>query len=287
MSKIDFVYRLRHGIRKRFVTPCSIAKLCGHEECMVHAVGTALRGYKRGDLSADELQWIEKIEKARRGLCQSTERLVVPDYGAGSPSEAVRGQLREDVPIVIENVGQACRNYSKSREWATLLFQLVRRLKPSNCIELGTCLGISACYQTAALELNGKGKFTTLEGALAFARIARQNLEALGLSDRASVVAGRFQDNLHGVLQRDKVDYAFIDGHHDEQATIGYYQRLLPHLANSALLIFDDICWSPGMRRAWEKIRQHTRVDISIDLDSVGLCLIGAGAKGDYDVVLV
>jgi predicted O-methyltransferase YrrM len=287
MSKVDFFNRLRHGIHKRFVTPRSIAKLCGHKKSIVRVVGTALRGYKRGDLSADELQWIEKIEKARRGLCRSTERLVVPDYGAGSPSEAVRGQLREDVPIVTENVGQACRNYSKSREWATLLFQLVRHLKPSNCIELGTCLGISACYQTAALELNGKGRFTTLEGALAFAHIARHNLEALGLADRASVVVGRFQDNLYSVLQRDKVDYAFIDGHHNEQAAIGYYQRLLPHLANSALIIFDDICWSPGMRRAWKNIRQHTRVDISIDLDSVGLCLMGAGEKGHHEVVLV
>ena len=89
---------------------------------------------------------------------------------------------------------------------------------------MGTAVGISAAYQAAALALNGRGTFTTLEGAEPLADI------------------GRFEDTLDAVLERRRpVDYVFVDGRHDRQATLAYFEQTIPFLAETAFLIFDDI----------------------------------------------
>jgi len=140
---------------------------------------------------------------------------------------------------------------------------------------MGTAVGISAAYQAAALKLNGYGTLVTLEGATSLADIAKKNFQHLGL-DTVEVIVGRFQDTLPGVLtDRQPVDYAFIDGHHDEQATLAYFEQILPFLAETSLLVFDDIAWSEGMKRAWKTIAQDRRVGVAVDLGpGLGLCVI-------------
>ena len=90
------------------------------------------------------------------------------------------------------------------------------------------------------------------------------------------VVADRFQDVLDKVLNESRpVDFAFIDGHHDENATMRYFDQLIPFLANQGVvLVFDDISWSPGMKKAWKKIKVDERVKFSVDLRKVGICLM-------------
>lgn len=175
----------------------------------------------------------------------------------------------------ISTVGEVCRFGSKSPFWSFLLFNLIREYKPAVCIELGTCLGISTLYQAAALSLNKAGKIVTIEGAKTLAKYARQNIETIGLKN-VRVVAGRFQDVLDEVLKESRpVDFAFIDGHHDEKATIRYFDQIIPCLANQGVvLVFDDISWSRGMKKAWKKIKVDDSVKISVDLWKVGICLM-------------
>ena len=110
----------------------------------------------------------------------------------------------------------------------SLLHKLLRKTKSVSCLELGTCLGISASYQAAALELNGAGRLITMEGAAPVAALAQQTVDKLG-HGRVTIEVGRFQDTLDGVLAANKpFDYAFIDGHHDGPATVDYYNRILP-----------------------------------------------------------
>ena len=42
----------------------------------------------------------------------------------------------------------------------------------------------------------------------------------------------------------------------------------------NAILIFDDIHWSNDMEKAWEEIKESTKVTLTIDLFFVGLVLI-------------
>ena len=65
-----------------------------------------------------------------------------------------------------------------------------------------------------------------------------------------TVITGRFQDVLDDTLaDLREVDYVFIDGHHDEKATLDYFNRIYPFLSKNAIVLFDDISWSEGMKR--------------------------------------
>jgi predicted O-methyltransferase YrrM len=281
----SIVNRIRRRIRKQWFAPRAISALCHHSDDDIRTMGEVLRDHRAGRVTAEEQQWFVQIEKLRAELQSSQECVEIPDFGAGSPDSGPR--TSSTAVMTTEVIADACRNYSKSPAWAALLFHLTRRMRPEKCIELGTCLGISAAYQGAALQMNGTGILVTLEGAPSFASRAMQNLQSLGLNDRVRVVSGPFHDTLAGVLNEGSVDYAYIDGHHDEEATVKYFDQFLPHLSHRATLVFDDIAWSAGMARAWDRIRRHPRVGASFGLQEIGICLMGTGSKVTKDLVLL
>lgn len=228
------------------------------------------------DFTAAERDWMQRIETMRAALAISTEPITLVDYGAGAPGDTRSAEEMRRGRVSQSTVGALCRLASKPPFWARLLFAVVREYRPRRGLELGTCLAVSASYQGAALLLNGAGgTLHTLEGAESLATRSQQNLAGLGLT-QVTVVPGRFDQTLAGVLQATgPLDYAFIDGHHDEQATIAYFHQLLPALTPDAVLVFDDISWSPGMRRAWATILRDDRVRTSIGLRAVGICVLG------------
>ncbi|MEP6260319.1 MAG: class I SAM-dependent methyltransferase [Gillisia sp.] len=57
----------------------------------------------------------------------------------------------------------------------------------------------------------------------------------------------------------------YFDGNHQKEATLKYFEMLLPLAHNDSVFIFDDIHWSKGMEEAWEEIKAHPRVQVTID----------------------
>jgi predicted O-methyltransferase YrrM len=239
------------------------------------AIAQSLRAALSPASIPEEQGWIDRIEALRGELNASDKAIARTDYGAGSPG-ATRTAEQMDAGVEVQDtVGRVSRAVSKPPFWCLVLFRLLRTVKPISCVEMGTAVGISAAYQAAALRLNGRGALTTLEGARSLADIARSNLDRLGLGN-VEIVVGRFRDTLTGVLSaRQPVDYVFIDGHHDEQATLGYFETLHPFLAGKALLVFDDIAWSADMKRCWQTLINDRRVTAAVDLGPVGLCIVG------------
>ncbi len=229
--------------------------------------------------SPQEEAYIERIESLRKKLSDSNEQISVVDYG-GVPAEGAAPLAAAARGITFQRtVGQTCKAGSMPAMWGLLLFKLIREFKAVSGLELGTSLGISAAYQTSAMEINGSGKFVTLEGSPALADLARANLQTLGLQ-RATVITGPFQDTLAGALKESApIDYAFIDGHHLEQATLKYFDQLFPFLADNSVVVFDDVSWSPGMRRAWKKILADPRVQISADFSKLGICVMASSER--------
>lgn len=230
-------------------------------------------------LTPEERTWVEKIEALRKELNLSTAEIIMPDYGVGPGDQdksAENKSSQRDVKTRI--VGRMCLTSSKPYLWTMFLFKLIRKFGPNVCLELGTCMGISASYQAAALKLNSRGKMITLEGAPSLTEIAQKNFRDLGL-DNITLIIGRFQDTLNDVLrEHGPIDYAFIDGHHEEKATIAYFEQILPFLSERALLIFDDISWSEGMKRAWCTIEENENIVLSIDLNNMGVCILEKGS---------
>ena len=171
--------------------------LWGDRDSIILA-NTLIRSLKN-DLILEEKVWIDKIVQLRENLYASATEISLVDYGAGKSDEHRTQQDMYTGETVTTTVGEVCRSGSKSPFWSFLLFNLVREFKPAVCIELGTCLGISASYQAVALSLNKTGKIVTIVGAKILAKYAEQNIETIGL-ENVRVVAGRFQDVLDEVL---------------------------------------------------------------------------------------
>ncbi len=253
----------------------SLATLERSDDAFARALVLALQRCPDRREVSDETDWMERIEGLRSRLSASTELIEDIDYGSGrpadSPSDAEMSSGRQDRITL----GEQTRVSSLPREWCRLLFQLVRSRRPVTCLELGTSVGISACYQASALELNGEGRLVTLEGAPEMARRARENVRELGL-ENVEFVIGRFQDTLTDVLTRlEPIDWAFVDGHHDEHATVDYCERIIPRMSAHGVLVLDDITWSAGMLRAWRKISCREEVALAVDLHQIGVIGLG------------
>jgi predicted O-methyltransferase YrrM len=246
---------------------------------VVLPVAAALCRAGGGSFSQEEETWIARIEQRRRATNSSKEVIKYQDYGAGTPdarrqaAEMARGVEVEEV------VGKISRVCSKSPALAALLFSIVRQQKPESCVEMGTCVGISGAYIAAALHLNRRGRLVTLEGGAALAEVARRNFAALSLDGIVEIVVGPFHETLLDVLRAAApVDFIFIDGHHDEQATKDYVAMALPFLSSQAVAVFDDINWSDGMKRAWSSITAGPRCAVQFSLRDLGIALLRGGS---------
>ena len=273
MRHTDTLKRALVGTRERMLVKRAVKGMPAEFDGAT-LLATAIREALSGEVTAPEAQWVERIEKLRRDLEASRDTVVMTDFGAGSADNVTSEARARTGPAVEKRVSEMCAHASKSRFWGLLLFKLIRKFRPAAGLELGTCLGISAAYQAAALELNGRGRLVTIEGSASLATLAARNLSTLGLPS-VSVATGRFEDRLGEVLDSlGQLDYAFIDGHHDEHATEVYFERILPRCSGSALIVFDDVDWSEGMARAWGRISRHASVRHAVDLGRIGICIL-------------
>lgn len=201
------------------------------------------------------------IEEKRKELLSNETVIEVEDFGAGSSVIKTNKRIVKDI----------ASSSLKPKKYAQLLFRMVQYYKPKTIIELGTSFGISSAYLAAAD--NGPDVYTC-EGASSIAAIAKQNFEELGLKN-IHLTEGDFSHTLPAVLsQAGKIELAFIDGNHRKEPTLNYFQQLLNHSTGSTILIFDDIHWSAGMEEAWEEIKQHPAVSLTIDLFFIGIVIL-------------
>jgi predicted O-methyltransferase YrrM len=226
-------------------------------------------------LQPEEAAYIDRIEAERAALERSTAEALLVDYGARSPDSPLSAEEMAAGIEVRRVMGEVCRTSSKPPEDARFLFDVIRERRPGTCLELGTCIGISAAYEAAALELNDYGFLYTIEGAEPLAVEARALLRRLRLEQRVDVRVGRFADVLPDLLESNVFDYVFVDGHHDEHATIEYFELILPRTRSGATMVFDDIDWSEGMRRAWRAIRSSDALASTRREGTFAVALVG------------
>lgn len=234
------------------------------------ALGRALGRAALGRLRPGEREWVTRVEARRRELVADTTT-VRPDFKA-EPGTKIPGFQGGGDPAPIGGVTVL---FSVNQVWGEFLLRLVRELSPRRCLELGTALGISTAYQAAALELNGSGTLTTLEGARAWASVAEEGLSTLGLGDRTTVEVGPIDETLTETLARiGPVDYAYLDADHAEEATVKHFDAILPHIAPGGIAVLDDISYSWEMWRAWNTVRQRSRVSAGLALGRMGVLTV-------------
>ena len=91
-----------------------------------------------------------------------------------------------------------------------LIYLLCRALNARRVVDFATSLGFSTLYMAAAVRDNGGGCVVGAEIVPEKIAVARQNLEAAGLSEFVEIRAGDARETLRNV--GGAVDFALIDG---------------------------------------------------------------------------
>lgn len=228
----------------------------------------------------DEQESLGRINEIRNEILSSKETVNIMDYGSASTiSKRTKEQMSAGTATT-KNIADIGSVSSTGIYWGELIFKIIRNYKPENCLELGTCLGLSGAYQISALKLNGHGKFTTIEGSAELAKHANSNLKKINYKDYV-VHNGRFLDVLPTILSDTNklVDFVFIDGHHDKIATWEYFELIYSATSKKSIFIFDDINWSEGMKDVWQRIYMDKRISVSFDIGNWGICFIDQGNR--------
>jgi predicted O-methyltransferase YrrM len=194
------------------------------------------------------------LKNYRNSLLKNHNTIEVTDFGAGS--KVFKSNTRE--------ISKIAKTAGISPKRAELLFRIVNYFQPENILEIGTSLGLA----TSALSLGSrsvgiKSNISTLEGCPETAKVAQKQFKKFGLTNINSEVT-EFNAYL-SKLQTLNFKLIYFDGNHQKQATLDYFEILLPTITNETVWIFDDIHWSLEMEEAWEIIKKHPKVTVTID----------------------
>jgi len=200
----------------------------------------------------------DSIENQRKSLLQNRQSIEVEDLGAGS------GYTSSNIRRIDKIAATAVSSSGKCR----MLHRIATHYQPTSILELGTSLGISTSY------LAHVATTVTIEGSQAIADVAAIIFKNQNLSIDQKV--GDIADVLKTLeSEHQKFDLIYADGNHRKEATLEYFESLIPLLNKNGVILFDDIYWSKGMTEAWNIIKADPRVKRTIDLYTFGIVEIG------------
>jgi hypothetical protein len=221
------------------------------------------------------------LKKYRKSLLENNNTIEVTDFGAGSKVFKTNTRI----------ISKIAKTAGISPKRAQLLFRIANYFQsnPSDSeqakqsiLEIGTSLGLA----TAALALgNLKASIITLEGCSNTREIAKHQLQLLNIHNVKSIVT-EFSEYFKNTKPKTQ-NLIYFDGNHSKKATLAYFECLLPTITNETVWIFDDIHWSAEMQEAWEIIKNHPKVTVTIDTFQWGLVFFRREQPKEHFVIRV
>ncbi|WP_445455266.1 O-methyltransferase [Flavobacterium sp. HNIBRBA15423] len=214
------------------------------------------------------------LKKYRKLLLENKNTIQVTDFGAGS--RIFKSNTRK-INKIAKTAGISPKN-------AKLLFRITNYFQPENILEIGTSLGLA----TSALSLgNQKAKITSLEGCPNTIAIAKNQLELSKINiDNINFINAEFTEYLSTYnTQPTTYNFIYFDGNHSKKATLEYFESLLPTITNETLWLFDDIHWSKEMEEAWEIIKKHPKVKVTIDTFQWGIVFFRQEQEKEHFII--
>ena len=163
---------------------------------------------------------------------------------------------------------------SKLRELTAVLYQLVKWRQPNNIVEVGTNLGVSTSWQAAALKENGFGIIHTYEISPIRIQFAEKWLNEEGFQNIVFHNLDFTKAISESLPDLESIDFAFVDGNHNKEATVQYFNVLKEKASSGAVIVLDDIRWSKGMEEAWETVQKSGTFRCAIEFAGMGIIIL-------------
>lgn len=156
-----------------------------------------------------------------------------------------------------------------------LLFRIVTYFQPSTVLEFETLSG----FRTSAILLaNPKVKIIRINNCSEKAKkkqLQENNFDAVGLE-------------ITEFLAHSKTcDFIYFGESLQEKEILDYFEFLLPTISNETLWVFDAIHSSLEMENAWEIIKKHPKVTVTIDTFWWGLVFFRREQEKEHFVIRI
>ncbi len=214
------------------------------------------------------------LKDYRNSLLQNKNTIEVTDFGSGS--RVFKSNKRQ--------IAKIAKTAGISSKRAQLLFRIVNYFQPKSILEIGTSLGLA----TSALALaNKNSKIVTLEGCPNTINQCQLQLQKFNINN-IECINTKFEDYLKTFNPKPSThNLIYFDGNHSKKATLAYFELLLPTITNDSIWIFDDIHWSKDMEEAWEIIKNHSKVTVTIDTFQWGIIFFRKEQEKEHFVIRV
>lgn len=249
----------QHGVHSPFVF--SLVTKCFYD-----------KKTKPAPSESEQAKQYKTLKHYRNELLRNKNTIEVTDFGAGS--RVFKSNIRQ-VSKIAETAGITPKR-------AELLYRIANYFQPQSVLEIGTSLGLA----TSALSLGSpNAKIKTLEGCPETSGVAQSQFQKFNFKNIEPVVT-EFKDYFSKTATENcNWDLIYFDGNHSKKATLEYFDMLLPTVTNDTLWIFDDIHWSEDMEAAWEIIKNHPKVTVTIDTFQWGLVFFRYEQEKEHFVI--
>jgi predicted O-methyltransferase YrrM len=214
----------------------------------------------------------KELDKLRDELLKNDSVIEITAFGAGS--KVFKDNKRKISGIVKHGVSK--------KKFSELYFKLVNFTNSQFIVELGTSVGLNTLYLAKA---NTKAVVYSIEGCSELARFATGLFKQQDV--KVFLINETFENAFPSLLKElPKLDLLYIDGNHNYISTINYFRMALEKKHNNSVFVFDDINWNEEMQRAWQEIKSHPEVTLSIDLYYSGIVFFRKEQKEKEHFVL-
>jgi predicted O-methyltransferase YrrM len=212
------------------------------------------------------------IEELRKQLLKNGTIVEIEEMGAGSRVNSSNAR----------KINEIAKHSATPTRFSLLLSRIIQQYDFKSIVELGTSLGLNTAYLAKS---NEQAEVTTFEGSETIAELATQHFEQLGLKN-IELIIGNIDQTLEPWLANTKsIDLAYLDANHRYEPTIRYFNLLLPKMNKQGMIILDDIHWSKEMNQAWNELKNHVQVSISIDLFEGGILFLNPEIPKDQYIL--
>jgi len=238
------------------------------KKCPNQTVQNILKAFlavRSNTYNQDDKEAFERCENYRNALLKRSEKVSFEIFGLDDE----------------KTMGEICSKAASPKIWCQFLYMLAKKSASQNMLEIGTNLGISGSYLLEATAHNHKSKLITMEGVSQLCNISSRRFSEITNLDRFEIVEGLYQDTFPKILKNPVLfDIHFIDGNHQQEATLEYFMKLKEKTRQQTVFVFDDINWSKGMKKAWKTIQNDKSVLFSIDLWKLGIVITNPSNAG-------
>jgi predicted O-methyltransferase YrrM len=142
---------------------------------------------------------------------------------------------------------------------AWLLYSLVRAIKPSICVEIGSAQGRSTCFIAKALKDNNAGLLYAIDPhqttnwndsqSVNSFELLQKNLGALGVNKYVNIVRKYSAEAARDWSE--PIDLLFIDGDHSYEGIKGDWDLFSRFVAKFGCVLFHDTAWEFNRESKW------------------------------------